>query len=278
VYEAFPDNYGWSLTTMLALEMGGQISEVDEVCAPLHAVAGSRGKEAEEAWFQSWLRMAERLERLADEDDAAGHRFSASRKWRRATIYYLIAERHLDQKSARKVATYRRALDAFRRFAASTDIPIEFVDVPYEESTLPALFIPADSAESQPPCMIHFDGLDVMKEIIFFLNGYDLRRRGVSLLIVDHPGVGGALRLNGLHTRFDTEVPAGVCLDYLAARGDVDPSRIGIMALSMGGYYAPRAAAFEKRLACCVAWGGIWDLEACLINCMDEATESVSFD
>jgi fermentation-respiration switch protein FrsA (DUF1100 family) len=27
----------------------------------------------------------------------------------------------------------------------------------------------------------------------------------------------------------------------------------------MGGYYAPRAAAFEPRLACCVAWGARWD-------------------
>ena len=35
--------------------------------------------------------------------------------------------------------------------------------------------------------------------------------------------------------------------------------RIGIMAISLGGYYAPRAAAFEKRFKCAVAWGAIFD-------------------
>ena len=54
-------------------------------------------------------------------------------------------------------------------------------------------------------------------------------------------------------------MPAGACVDYLENRADVDPERIGIVALSLGGYYAPRAAAFEKRLKCCVAWGAAWD-------------------
>ena len=31
--------------------------------------------------------------------------------------------------------------------------------------------------------------------------------------------------------------------------------------MSLGGYYAPRAAAFEPRLACCVAWGARFDNE-----------------
>ena len=80
-----------------------------------------------------------------------------------------------------------------------------------------------------------------------------------QVLFVDHPGVGEALRLRNLTARPDTEVPAAACVDYLETRSDVDPERIGIMALSLGGYYAPRAAAFEKRLKCCVAWGAIWD-------------------
>ncbi len=50
--------------------------------------------------------------------------------------------------------------------------------------------------------------------------------------------------------------------DYVASRSDVDPRRVAIMAYSMGGYYAPRAAAFEKRFAACVAWGGHFDYHA----------------
>jgi dipeptidyl aminopeptidase/acylaminoacyl peptidase len=54
-------------------------------------------------------------------------------------------------------------------------------------------------------------------------------------------------------------VPAGAAFDYVAQRPDVDPARIAIMGISMGGYYAPRAAAMDPRFAACVAWGGHFD-------------------
>jgi dienelactone hydrolase len=83
--------------------------------------------------------------------------------------------------------------------------------------------------------------------------------RGISTLMVDHPGVGAALRLQGLAMNPDTERWAAAALDWLERRDDVDAKRVGVVAMSLGGYYAPRAAAFEKRLAACVAWGARWD-------------------
>ncbi|GIU95287.1 MAG: alpha/beta hydrolase [Gaiellaceae bacterium] len=278
MYEAFPDNYGWSLTTMAALNMGAAIGEVDEVCRALRPVSARRDSVAAEHWYESWTRMGERLERLARVDDDRGYEVSACRKWLRAAIYFFLAERHISRRSARRMQAYRRALKAFRRHVDLSDVPVEFVEVPYGESALPSLFVPALGEAEKAPCMIHFNGLDFTKEFVYLHQGFDLRKRGVSLLICDHPGVGEALRLRNLTASPETEVPAAACVDYLEQRGDVDPDRIGIMALSMGGYYAPRAAAFEKRLKCCVVWGAIWDLEACLVNCTTEGTESVSFD
>ena len=83
----------------------------------------------------------------------------------------------------------------------------------------------------------------------------ELARRGVSTLMVDQPGVGEALRLKGLTAVVDTERWASACLDVLEKRSDVDRNYLGICAWSLGGYFAPRAAAFEKRLRLCVAWG-----------------------
>jgi pimeloyl-ACP methyl ester carboxylesterase len=134
--------------------------------------------------------------------------------------------------------------------------------VPYEGTSLPALLIPANGlrAGEKAPCMVHFDGLDVLKEIIYMLDmPQALAARGVSTLVVDHPGVGEALRKRGLTYFPETEVPAAACLDYLETRPDVDNSRVGIIALSLGGYLAPRAAAFEPRFRCCVAWGANYD-------------------
>ena len=78
-------------------------------------------------------------------------------------------------------------------------------------------------------------------------------------LAIDGPGQGEALRLQGITGRYDSEVPAGAAFDYVAQRPDVDPARIAIMGISMGGYYAPRAAAMDPRFAACVAWGGHFD-------------------
>ena len=107
--------------------------------------------------------------------------------------------------------------------------------------------------------MVHFGGFDSLKEIVYTRVGNEFRRRNISLLIVDHPGVGEALRLRNMYSFPESEIPATACYDYLLTRSDVESERIGIMALSLGGYYAPRAAAFEKRFKCCVAWGAMWD-------------------
>jgi dipeptidyl aminopeptidase/acylaminoacyl peptidase len=81
----------------------------------------------------------------------------------------------------------------------------------------------------------------------------------VGCLIVDGPGTGESIRFRGMTLRPDYEKPASAALDYLQTRPDVDGDRVCVMGISLGGYYAPRAAAFEKRFKACVAWGAIYD-------------------
>ena len=258
MFNYFPDNHAWSFTVLIALLAGGDISEVDDACRSLKELANSGDEAAQEAWHESWKRLGNRLEGLAVRDEEAGHYLSAGRKYLSASNYYTIAERQISHQNPKKMETYKQALKTFRKGIELGREPVEFVEVPYKETSLPALFIPA-LGDDPAPCMIHFDGGDVVKETYYLGERDVFRRRGVSQLIVDHPGVGEALRLRNLYSGPDTEVPAGACVDYLEGRPDVDPDRIGIMAPSLGGYYAPRAAAFEKRLKCCVAWGAAWD-------------------
>ena len=63
-----------------------------------------------------------------------------------------------------------------------------------------------------------------------------------------------ALRLQNIISRHDFEVAGTAMYDYVVQRPDVDPTRVAIGGVSMGGYLAPRAAAFEPRYAACVAW------------------------
>lgn len=259
MFEYFRGNYPWNLAVSMCLNCGGNISEVDEACRPLVTESQRDDADAVEAFFQAFTRLGDRLSSLAHADEQSGNEPAASRKYLRAANYYMTGERIASWHNARKFDVYRRMKACYAKGIHLGELPVEFVEIPYGDSSLPALFMPG-IGEGARPCMIHFDGLDVMKELIH-LSGVadDFRRRGISTLIVDHPGVGEALRLRGLKGMPETERPAGASVDYLQTRADVNADRIGIMALSLGGYYAPRAAAFEKRLKCCVAWGAIWD-------------------
>ncbi|MGH8733670.1 MAG: alpha/beta hydrolase, partial [Burkholderiales bacterium] len=79
---------------MGGLNRGGQISEIDEACRPLKEIAARKNDPAaQDAWFQSFMKLAERVERLGDVDIQANHPLSAGRKYLRAGLYYLLAER-----------------------------------------------------------------------------------------------------------------------------------------------------------------------------------------
>jgi len=262
MFEYFPTNYTWNLALMAACNGGGIISEIDDACRPLIEAGRRNDAAAQEGWMQSWMRLAERLEGMALADAARGRQRSAGRKYWRAAVYAFVAERLMSPHDKRRDHIYGKALGYFRRAVEDQRRPVEFVEVPYQDTALPALFVKADPlpGHSRTPCMLHFDGLDLLKELLYLRgSAEELRLRGISVLIVDHPGVGEALRRRGLKAFPESEVPARACVDYLETRLDVDASRIGIVANSLGGYYASRAAAFEKRLKCCVLWGALFD-------------------
>jgi dienelactone hydrolase len=118
--------------------------------------------------------------------------------------------------------------------------------------------------------MVFFDGFDVTKELQYGYGIPDLAARGIGCLIVDGPGNGESVRYRNLPLIAETERYATPVYEYLASRSEFDAKRIGVMALSLGGYYAPRAAALEPRYACCVAWGAQWDYHAVWTKRLDE--------
>lgn len=257
MYEPFPGNYVWNLSTNLALMCGGNIGEIDEACRPIREAA-ARGEDAGTAlFFDSWVKIARQVIANGEADEAKGRNLSAGLKYQRAAGYLLAAERMQSRDYAPRWEAYRDGLAMFRRGVELQGLDVEFIDIPYEGSTYPALFVPAKSRDGRPaPVLVSCNGLDSMKEQIFGAgNPAAFAARGVSTLVIDQPGTGAALRLNGLVGRHDAEAWASCAVDYLLTRDDVDPKRIGMFGLSLGGYFAPRAAAFEKRFALCAVMG-----------------------
>jgi dienelactone hydrolase len=259
----FPGNYRWSaaFVNMLGTAPFGGV-DISELHAIGRLLDGKSGDD-DEAWFEACVKIADRVRGHAESFGSGGHPASASSFYLRACHYYQMGERFRTPKDARALDAYRAAVDCFHRFIALSGSKIEIVDVPFEGGALPGYFVPAQNAPpGRAPCVVFFDGLDVTKEIQFLRGVPDLVRRGISVLVMDGPGTGEAIRFRGLVLRHDYEKAGSACIDYLEKRADVDAKRIGIIAISLGGYYAPRCASLEPRFATCVAWGAIWDYYA----------------
>ncbi|HTY71617.1 MAG TPA: alpha/beta fold hydrolase [Actinomycetes bacterium] len=257
MFEYFPGNYVWNLGVVAVLNSGGLIDEVDRAVRPLREAA-SRGEDAGTAeLLASWTRVVDQLEASARADVQAGHHRSAGQKFFRAANYLVNAERMQSAGSPERMATYQRCLDLTEAVFDNLDFATTRVEVPYGDTSLPAYFTKAPEIDGVlRPVMIMWNGLDSTKEHMYTSGfAHELAARGISTLMVDCPGSGEALRFRGLKAQIDTEVWAAACVDFLEQRDDIDPARIGLVGWSLGGYYAPRAAAFEKRLALVVAWG-----------------------
>ena len=189
---------------------------------------------------------------------------TARRSYLRAFNYLRTAEFFLKPSDARKMPTYLKARDAFLKAIPHFEQKPLQVQVPFgagraDQSFLPGyLFTPAGIR--QPPLMIMFGGLDSLAEELYFGISQHLNERGIALLAMDGPGQGYALRVNHMLTRFDFEAAGTAVLDWaIASLGEhVDTSRIGIGAVSMGGYMAARCAAFEPRFKVCMILGAVW--------------------
>jgi dienelactone hydrolase len=255
MFEPFPGNYVWNLQTNLALISGGNHGEIDAACRPLREAA-ARGEDAGTALlFDSWIAVADQVARNAERDEQAGYALSAAEKYARASGYYLSAERMQSRDYAPRWVAYDRGLDLYRKHVALSGEHVDFVEIPYEGSAYPALFV-HDGSGTPRPTLVSCNGLDSMKEQVNMGgHGRVNLERGINTLFVDQPGTGEALRKRGLPAVPQSERWATPALDYLLTRPDVDPQQIGMFGLSLGGYYAPRAAANEPRFALCAVMG-----------------------
>jgi dienelactone hydrolase len=260
VFKYFPTNYVWNLSVDLAIEMGARIGEIEAMCAPLQEAAKQPDAAGTAAFRETWAKMGDKLCDLAREDEARGRLLSAGEKYGRAATYYLTCERLQTHGAPGRAELYRRFLDTFARGISLARENCERVEIPYEGAHLSALYVRAEGVSGRAPILVQLNGLDSTKEMKYRVGlPAWLAKRGVSSLVVDQPGTGEALRLHGLTARYDAEHWVSRVVDWLETRPDVDPRRIGCEGVSLGGYYCPRAVAFEPRFACGVAWGANHD-------------------
>lgn len=259
--EQFPGNMVWSNATLITKGMAHYgavaLGEIDQVCERLK----TRQQEPA-AWQEEWSAEASRMEKRAIEEKDAGHDMTAGSYYLRAGMYYFTAERFVEP-GPEKRELGRKALECQHAGLARRHPNIEKVEVPFENTTLPALFMEAPGVTAPAPTVVIFNGMDNCKEMSILFAGLEFAKRGMHVLAIDGPGQGESLRLRGMFARHDYEVAGTAAYDYVAARPEVDPKKVVVMGYSFGGYYAGRVAAFEHRYAAGVAFAALhWDLAA----------------
>ena len=131
LFEPFP-NYVWNLSVSIALENGGRIGEIVDIIQPLMKAAQA-GEDAGTAEFMAeWVKMADKLTELGEEDLAAGRSYSAGNKFKRSAIYYQTGERMQAHGSPGRESTYDKAIKNFLRGVQLAGDPVERISIPYE--------------------------------------------------------------------------------------------------------------------------------------------------
>ena len=213
-----------------------------------------------EDWCAAWSERAAVHEALGRDSLKNGFKLTASEHLIRAAIYYHFAKFVFVQDLKQMRAAHTRAVECYRDGIVHARPPGERVEMDFGERKLTGVLRKPNASNN--PVLIMAPGLDSTKEEI---HAYEepFLARGIAVLAIDGPGQGEAeyeIPICG-----DYERAAAAVVDWIEGRGDLNAGKIGIWGVSLGGYYAPRAAAYEKRIKACIAlsgpyeWDRIWD-------------------
>ncbi|MGH9110338.1 MAG: alpha/beta hydrolase family protein [Acidimicrobiales bacterium] len=260
IIELFPQDEDWSLQTMRLLAQvavgGADLFE----CARTAARIGTTTTDGE-IWQREWARTAADTAALAQRELEAGHRDTAMKAFFRSCSYSRHSEFFLHSVDPRREQAYTDGTANFQRGVDISDGILERIHVPFEGGiTMDGYIMHPDASGARRPTVLFLGGADSWAEELIFLGGNQFPARGMNVVVVDTPGRGSSLRFKKLYSRPDYEVPVAAVLDYLETRSEVDMDRLGMAGVSFGGYYAPRAAAFEPRVKAVAAWCGTWSI------------------
>jgi dipeptidyl aminopeptidase/acylaminoacyl peptidase len=210
-------------------------------------------------WCRAWSARAAVHEALGRAALAEQKLTSAGEHLQRAGVYYHFAKFVFVHDQAQMKAAHAKAVECRRLALPHIRPPGERVEIPYEGQRLFGILRKPLGA-ARPPVVVMAPGLDSTKEE---MDAYEqpFLARGMATLAFDGPGQGEGEY--DFAIRGDYEVAAAAVFDWLQTRRDVDAERAGLWGVSLGGYYAPRAAAFEKRIKACIALAGPFEWIEC---------------
>jgi 2,6-dihydroxypseudooxynicotine hydrolase len=209
-------------------------------------------------WFDFWMSRSDDYASLGERALADGHGISAGELLWLGSLTAHYAQYMWFHDPARREAGQRRKVELFNRAAPHLNPPADRVEIAIEGATIPGfLRLPESAGDGPHPCCVLIGGLESTKEESHRFENLCLER-GLATFAFDGPGQGEMffeVKLGPDFERYSSAV-----LDELERRPEIDSARIGVLGRSLGGHYAPKAAACDDRFAACCAWGACFDL------------------
>ena len=214
-----------------------------------------------ESWYEGWQWLGEIANRDGQEALAAGNTVTARERLFAAANYYRSAEFFLPPTDERKMATWLQMTAAFKQAGELMEPAFEWITWTDDQGAELVGYLAKPANATGPlPVVVYINGADGTKEESWYLGGQPLIDRGIAVLCVEGPGQGEPLRVRETYTRPDYEAAISPLVDLLVERDDIDADRIGLVGISMGGYYAGRVASYEHRFRCVVLHGACFNL------------------
>ena len=185
-----------------------------------------------------------------------------------AIAYYRMSEFFMYDGDPDKKKYYEKATKLFYEYYADffegENPRIERYDVPYENVKLPVMHV-VPYGESKGTILIHGGNDSYFEEFLFTV--LYMQEQGFEVYMFEGPGQGGVMRVQGMHFTHEWEKPVKVILDYFKL------SDVTIIGISLGGYLAPRAAAFDKHITKVVAWSIFPCFQDILVSMQPQGTQ-----
>jgi len=208
-----------------------------------------------QSWYIAWKATADRVLALAERTEDP---LSKGGAYMRASTYQRTAEFLLAPDDPQRPESFEKILSYFVKGLETLGIHYESITVPYGPARLRALYYPGPQGAEAKPLIMFGGGFDSILEEYYPNFAEAALKRGYAVLTYEGPGQGHALRKYGLTYTPEWEKPVKGVLDEFL-RTHAKPSRIVLIGMSMGGYFAPRAAAFEERIDGVVAYDTCYD-------------------
>jgi len=213
-------------------------------------------------WCAEWGVTARHYEEIAEAAETRGEMLTAGESWVRAAMCWHFGKFVFMVDLAEQRAAHDKTVADYQKGLGSLDPPAERVEISYSRHQLAGI-LRRPAGVDKSPLVVMVPGLDSTKEELQPTADHFLRR-GLATLAIDGPGQGEAEYELPIEPAY--ERPVAAVLDWVEKQDGLDSSRTGLYGISLGGYYALRAAAYEPRLKAAVSnagpfnFGDIWHL------------------